>query len=453
MTLATSLSQALADIVGPANRTVGEQARQFAVDQATPQAVAFPATPEEVAQLLKLADERGLTVTPRGGGTAMSMGYPPERLDLVLGTRRLNQIVAHEPRDLTVTVEAGLTMAALDLKLAEHGQMLPLDTPLPHRATIGGVLASNVNGPHRLGYGGPRDRLIGIRVADAQGTLIKGGGRVVKNVAGYDLNKLFIGSLGTLGVIVEATFKLAPTPRAKATVVGGFARLEQALEAFEKVRQGYSRPVALELLNRAAFDYIAPRSGAPAMPDCEYLLAAGLAGGRASVVREEAEVHRAVVTCAGKSLLLDQAIPHAAFWRALIDLGKHEEAPASMISRTSVLYGDLAKLVHGHEALAESGGLIAALDVHLTHGVIRAAWWGEKLTPADHVMLAENVKTLRIAAANTGGAFVVESCTMPVKRAVDVWGPPGAGFPIMQRLKQQFDPHRTLSPGRFVGGI
>lgn len=447
------LAESLAEIVGASNRSMGEQARSFAVDQVAPQAAAFPATPEEAAQILKLADELGLAVTPRGGSTAIGMGYPPERLDVVLGTRRMNHVVAFEPRDLTVTVEAGLTMGALNIMLAEQGQLLPLDVPLPQRATIGGVLAANINGPRRLGYGGPRDRVIGIRVADAQGELIKGGGRVVKNVAGYDLNKMFIGSLGTLGVIAEATFKLQPMPRVRASVIGGFAKLEQALAVFEKVRRSYARPVALELLNRAAFDYIAPRSGVPAMPDCDYFLAADLAGGSASVIREKAEVHRAVVDGEGKSLLVDEDIPHAAFWRALIDMGKQEEAPASMITRASVLLADLPKLVHGHEALAESGSLITALDVQLAHGIVRAAWWGEKMTPADHAMLSENVRTLRVATVNVGGAFIVESCTMPVKRTADVWGPPGSGFAIMQRLKQQFDPHRTLSPGRFLGGI
>ena len=448
-----TLAQSLAGIAGAANRAMDEQASPFAVDQMVPKAAVFPANADEVAQLLKLAHEHGLAVVARGGGTALAMGYPPERLDLSLSLRRLNRITAYEPRDLTVTAEAGTTIGAINVKLAEQGQFLPLDAPLPDRATVGGMLAANVNGSRRLGYGGPRDCLIGIRVVDATGAPIKGGGRVVKNVAGYDLGKVFIGSFGTLGIIVEATFKIAPLPRARATVVGAFGRLEQALAAYEKVRQGYARPVALELLNRSAFDYIAPRAGVPAMPDCAYFLAADLAGGVASLRREESEIHRAVVDGEGKALLVDEAIPHTAFWRVLTDMGKNEDAPASMISRTSVLYADLPKLIHGHEALAESGSLISALTVHLPYALVRCAWWGEKMKPANHGMLVENVKTLRVAAANAGGGLVVESCTMPVKRAVDVWGPPGPWFPIMRRLKEQFDPLRTLSPGRFLGGL
>jgi glycolate oxidase FAD binding subunit len=449
----SSLAEALAEAVGPANRTMGEDARAYAIDQVAPQAAAFPASAEEAAKVMRAVAERGLAVGVRGGGTAMSLGYPPEQLDLVLGTRRLNHVLAHEPRDLTVTVEAGVTMAALDAVLAREGQVLPLDAPMPQRATIGGILAANIVGPRRLGYGGPRDRVIGLRVVDASGTLIKGGGKVVKNVAGYDLNKLFIGSLGTLGVIVEATFKLAPMPRARATVVGGFGKLEQALAAYEKVRAGYSRPTALELLNRQAYDYVAPRGGVPAMPDCDYLLVACLEAGGATVTREKGEVHQAVVDNEGKSLLIEEDIPHNGFWRALVDMGKAEDNPASMISRCSIHPRDFAKLIHGHEALAESGSQVAAMAVHLPHGLIRTAWWGEKMKPADHALLAEDVKTLRTAAANGGGTFVVESCTMPVKRSADVWGPPGPGFAIMQRLKQEFDPDRRLAPGRFVGGL
>ena len=449
----SSLSQALAEAVGAPNRVTGEQARSFSIDQVAPQAVAFPTSPEEAAKVVGIADAQGLAVVARGGGTAMSMGYPPERLDLVLGTRRMNHVAAYEPRDLTITVEAGMTLGAINVKLAEQGQCLPLDAPMPERATIGGVLAANSNGPHRLGYGGPRDRLIGIRVVNAQGVLIKGGGKVVKNVAGYDVDKLFIGSLGTLGVIVEGTFKLQPLPRARASIIGGFAKLEDTLAVYQKLLQGYARPTAIELLNRAAFDYIAPRGGVPAMPDCQYLIAVDLAGGKATVLREMAEVHRDVVDAGGKSLLLDEPIPHAAFWRALIDMGKNEETPASMITRASVLFRDLPKLIHGHEALAETGNLVAGVDVRLPNGVIRTAWWGEKMEPADHAELAENVKTLRVAVSNVGGGLVIESCTMPVKRAVDVWGPPGEGFAIMQRLKQEFDPKRTMSPGRFVGRL
>ena len=447
------LGQALAEAVGPSNRMMGEQARSFAVDQVNPQAVAFPATPEEAAMVLRIADQQGLAITARGGGTAMSMGYPPERLDIVLGMRRMNHVVAYEPRDLTITVEAGMTLAALNTKLAAEGQWLPLDAPMPARATIGGVLAANINGPHRLGTGGPRDSVIGIRVAEAQGVLIKAGGRVVKNVAGYDLNKLFIGSLGTLGIIVETTFKLVPLPRAKATVVGGFVTLEDALAVYERLQQSYARPSALELLNRGSFDYVASRAGVPTLADRNYMIVADLAGGSATILRENVEVHRAVIDGGGKSMMVDEEIPHAAFWGALIDMGKNEEAPASMISRCSVLFADMPKLVHGQEALAESTSLVCGIDIHLAHGVIRTAWWGEKMAPADHEMLAENVKTLRIACGNVGGSFVVESCTMPVKRAVDVWGPPGPGFAIMQRLKKEFDPKRLLSPGRFLGGL
>ena len=448
-----ALDQALAEAVGAANCAKAQQLAQFAVDGTVPQAAVFPSSAEELSGVMKLAAAEGLALLPRGGGTAMAMGNPPERLGIVVGTRRMNHVVAHEAADLTATVEAGVSLRDLDAALSQEGQGVHLDAPLPERATIGGVLAANTTGPRRLGFGAPRDRLIGIRVVDAQGTLIKGGGKVVKNVAGYDLNKLFTGSMGTLGVIVEATFKLAPMPKSRAAMVGGFSKLEEAMTAVEEIRAGWSRPLALELLNRTAYEPVAARAGTPSIADRDYILAVDLGGGPAAVERQKADIHKAMVGAGGKSMAVEGPHQYEAFWRALIDLGRREDGAASMITRCSVLLTQIPPLVHGHEALAEGGRLEVGIDVHLASGTIRAYWWGENRGAADHAMLAETVPTLRTAAGHVAGAFVVESCPLPVKRTLDVWGPLGPDLAIMQRLKQQFDPQGILSPGRFVGGI
>ncbi len=184
----------------------------YAVDGLSPALVAMPSTQQDVASVLAAADAAGAGVLPRGGGTQTGLGMPPRRYDLALDLRRLDRVVEYEPADLTMTVEAGLRLSELQRLLGEHGQWLPLDPPLPDEATIGGVLATNASGPSRLRYGSPRDLVIGMTVALASGELVKSGGRVVKNVAGYDLSKLHIGALGTLGVIVQAAFKTAPLP-------------------------------------------------------------------------------------------------------------------------------------------------------------------------------------------------------------------------------------------------
>ncbi len=451
--MTSSALEALSGIVGAANSVSPGQLKRYAVDRVVPQAVVLPASVDEMSRAMEAAASEGMAVVPRGGGTAMALGNPPERVDVVMGTGRMDGVIAHEVADLTATVEAGITLQKLDDTLAKAGQSVHLDAPLAERATIGGILAANAVGPRRLGFGGPRDRLIGVRVVDAQGTVFKGGGRVVKNVAGYDLNKLFIGSAGTLGIIVEATFKLSPVPKGRATALGAFDTLEQALAAAEQVRSGYTSPLALDLLNRAGFDFIASRVGLPSMSDRHYILAADIGGGPAAVDREKHEVHRVVVDAGGKSVLVEGASQCQAFWRAVIDMGRRDDAPASMHTRCSVMFSEVGQMVHGHEAMAEGGKLECGIGVHLSHGLIRGAWWGEKKGPADSRMLAETVSTLRTSAGHLGGSFVVESCPPGVKAAIDVWGAAGPELAIMRRLKELFDPGRLFSPGRFVGGI
>lgn len=449
----TSLDQSLAAVVGAENRAKPQQLPQFSVDGLTPKGVVFPGSADEVSRVMKLASSQGLAVVPRGSGTAMSLGSRPERVDVVLGTRRMDRIVAHEAADLTVTVEAGITLQALNDVLAPHGQCVPLDAPLPERATIGGVLAVNTTGPRRLGFGGPRDRLIGIRVVDAQGTAFKGGGKVVKNVAGYDLNKMMVGSLGTLGIIVEATFKLAPAPRARATMIGAFMKLEEAMAAAEAVRASWCRPLALDLVNKSAYDLAATRAGVPTLSDRSYMLAADLGGGTAAVQRQQNDIHRIVVDGGGKSLLVDESSASQAFWQALIDTGRREQFPASMVTRCSVLFSQVIPQLHGHEAMAEGGRLEAGIDVHLASGTVRCFWWGEQRGVASPTLLADTARTLRTAAGHVNGSFVIESCPVFMKGKLDVWGPMGQDLAIMKRLKELFDPARTLNPGRFVGGI
>src|ERR1035437_2920969 len=184
-----------------------------AVDGIQPQMVIEPGSPDEIARVLKTARCAGLQVIPRGGATKLEWGKPPLGGDLVISTRRLNRIVEHAWGDMTATVEAGCTLAQLQHTLAEHGQRLALDPPSPEKATIGGILATNDSGALRIRFGSLRDLIIGIILALADGTLAKSGGKVVKNVAGYDLPKLATGSLGTLGIITQAIFRLHPIPR------------------------------------------------------------------------------------------------------------------------------------------------------------------------------------------------------------------------------------------------
>src|SRR5713226_1222128 len=258
----SALPDKLRRVVGASHVLTGVDCSPFAVEGRAPEAVAFPGTKEEVAAALVLAGEAGVPVTPWGGGTKMAIGSPPNQIGLVLGLARLNRILEHEPGDLTVTVEAGLTLDALQAELGKRGQWLSLDPGSADRATVGGILASNASGPRRHLYGTARDLVIGLTVVGADGSVVRGGGKVVKNVAGYDLPKLYIGSFGTLGVLVEATFKLRPRADVDRLVIVRFDRLKDAGQGARAVLGSDLIPSALELVDDVALEWLGQGAGA-----------------------------------------------------------------------------------------------------------------------------------------------------------------------------------------------
>ena len=236
-----------------------DAASQFTIDGCTPERIVCPASIDELAQCAASAHAANLAVIPVGNGTQLHVGRAPTRYDVALSTQRLNRILAHEAADMTVTVEAGITLADLNAALAPAGQRLPLDPPHPERTTIGALIATDACGPLRLSQGKVRDLLIGITVVLADGTLVHGGGRVVKNVAGYDLMKLFTGSFGTLGIIVEATFKLRPVAEHEAVFVLPASGTEAAVVLGLKVPSAQVTPHYVEVVNAAACGMRRPR--------------------------------------------------------------------------------------------------------------------------------------------------------------------------------------------------
>src|SRR5215216_374284 len=244
------LAEALQAVAPAALVLSGGGVDGYEVDGVRPEAVVRVASADDVGAVMRLASSQRLAVIARGGGTMVDLGNPPRRMDVVLDVTRLNRIVEYHPQDLTVTVEAGVTIGELQRTLGEHGQMLALDPPLEERATVGGVLATNAWGPRR--HGTARDLVIGSRAVLADGSRIRAGGKVVKNVAGYDLNKLLIGSLGTLAVITEATFKLAPRPAGFGMLVAAFPRLEEAHAAAVAINRARVQPLSLDLIGPPA---------------------------------------------------------------------------------------------------------------------------------------------------------------------------------------------------------
>ena len=357
---------------------------------------------------------------------------------------RINRLVEHEPGDLTATVEAGLTLGALQAELGKRGQWLSLDPAHADRATVGGILASNAAGPRRHLYGTARDLLIGVGLVLADGSFVKGGGKVVKNVAGYDVPKLAIGSFGTLGVIVEATVKLRPVPDVDHLVVTLLDRLADAGPLVRAIMASDLIPSALDVADAAALRAAGLVGAAGAGSEGGALLV-GFDGLAEQVQWQEAELAR----LAGRSGTVLDGAPRDDAWRALGDLARRAFAHATAVMCWSVLPTQVVQAMVDGGAAASTHGLGAAFAAHAGVGVVFAVL-GEGGNAGDVTAALDDWRRL---VHERGGHAALEWAPLAVKERVAVWDPPGPAHRIMQRLKAELDPRGILNPGRFVGGI
>jgi len=382
-------------------------AATFTVDGMTPSSIVEPSTIDELSAALRDANDRGAAVIPWGAARHMSLGNVPARYDTALRTTKLDRVIEYEPADMTVSVEAGMTFGALQALLAEHGQLLPIDAP--SEATVGGVLAANVSGPSRHAYGIPRDWLIGCRFVLADGSVVKGGGRVVKNVAGYDIPKLVVGSLGTLGVIAEATFKLAPVPPVQETLI---VKCKTITEAARLVFAADERSLAL-------------RAMALRQAQGPVEAAFWLSGTSAAVERTRTEIEQLGTTERGGD----------AWWEAF------DDATDTVTLKASLLPSDVTAFC---EHVAPKATRIVAYP---TTGLAIV-----RLGDAEADESARMIHEARRYVIERGGSLFVTSAPIETKQRIDVWGDV-EGLSVMRALKQQFDPKSTLNPGRFAGGM
>ncbi len=430
----------------------GDGVSACAVDGKVPQAMAFPASVEEVSALMAFASTEGLRVTPWGSGTKISLGTAPDGVDLVLGLFRLSALVAHEPADMTATFQAGIALREAQEMLAHSGQFIALDPPYFEKATIGGILATNSSGPRRLRYGSARDLLIAVRVVQADGKIIKGGAKVVKSVSGYDMNKLFIGSLGTLGIIAEATFRLYPVPNVEKTCLIPFASVDGACEVVARVLDSSLLPSAVELLCPVASRLAVGPAGL-SWPQDRYGLALAIGSVSPEAVDAQLEgVARISGNDQGNEGYRLEGRDHDSFWRATcgISMGDHFQT----VLKSSVLISRVADAVRLGQNLAAHLGLDVAIVAEAGSGIVRYHFARQgDASLGLHQGVGEAVNQLRTFAQDCGGSLVVTEAPPDVKGDVDVWGPVGSALLLMQGLKRQFDPKRILNPGRFVGGI
>ncbi len=402
----------------------------YTVDGKSPAILCAPKDQDEVSAALRLCAEAGAGVIPWGGGTAMRLGNIPRQADIVLELKQLNKLIEHDDANLTATAQAGITVAGLQRVLGQRSQFLPVEPPRPDSATIGGTAAANINGARRMLYGGVRDLVIGMKMVLADGRQIKAGGKVVKNVAGYDMCKLFVGSLGTLGVITEVTFKMAPIPESAATLVAA-GPLSGGLRLVDPLTQSALLPAALAVVGA---DAAGVDSGTPAV-------AVWVEGFEEAVARHLREIQE----LAGRMELRAEVLrgeAHRIFWERIRDFGSGGE---SLLYRVTVPLASLADVVEKIDRRNRSEAA-ARFVAHAGSGTI---WIASAADPAGAAWFSR----LTALAEEHGGHAVMVAAPPEFKQGVDVWGAPPEGLSIMRELKRQFDPTAILNPGRFIAGL
>ena len=388
-----------------------------------PKLVIEPGTERELSEILRLSNEAGLAVIPRGGGTKILWGNPPARADVILSTARMTEITEHAWADLTVSVEAGCTIQRLQETLAEHGQRLALDPLWPERATIGGVLSTNDSGALRLRFGALRDLIIGVTIALPDGTLAMSGGKVVKNVAGYDLPKLVTGALGTLGIITRAVFRLHPLPRNTRSFSVSAAHAKEAEQFVLAVQD-----------SKLAHTFLQSHFSKEVAPVSDIMFE----GTEAGLAAQEAQLRKlaasASVTEASTST-----------WNAREELWGNLDPGATAVAKVSMLPADLARTMEKIERAVQLHKLGWRVLVYATGiGCVRLEG-----KPA---ALKNALQLLRVELENRGGSLVV--LHRPEKMGeFDAWGDAGDALALMKAVKRQLDSKNTLNPGRFVGDI
>jgi glycolate oxidase FAD binding subunit len=406
------------------------------IDAYGPIPVLHPAVPAEVGEIVRRAAIENQAIYPLGGQTMLEVGLPPARPGYGVDLRALNAVLDYPARDMTITVQAGITLAQLQRLLAVENQRLPIDVPLADRATLGGALAVNVSGPRRYGAGTLRDYVIGITTISDEGHETKAGGRVVKNVAGYDLCKLHIGALGTLGIISQVTLKLRPLPEARALVTLGCDG--DALEALlDLVHRSRVRPSCVEVVNAAAARVLM-REAAASLPDSPWVVIVGFEDSSDAVSWQIQQLIKDVAASHVQGLEGRAGAASHALWQALVEL---TAAPAALSFKANLLPSAVAALCR--EAAKSEEVLLQA---HAGSGIVRGHFLHTPSLEWMQTML--DALNQHVAAAH--GNIVLPRCPLEWKKQLPVWGRERGDRWLMREVKQRLDPRDLFNPGRFI---
>jgi len=429
------------------------EVEKYIIDGKVPKAVAFPESIQEIGEALRLAAGKNFSVVPMGGATKIAFGNPPLRADAVLNLSRMDRILEIDLDNLTLTVEAGAKLLMLQKSLAERQCFIPLDAPLLD-STIGGVLATNSSGPKRLLYGSARDITLGLKVVLPGGEIVKAGGKTVKNVSGYDMTKLYIGSLGTLGIIAEATLRLLPIPEKEAILILTCKDVLQAWSAASQIIHSDLLPSSFLLFNeRAAAVFPDSKISIPAG---ELIVLIGVEGAEEAV---EAQIQRicSVSEKGGISnIQLLQASLIGETWKAINEIQSYlaGRSKSVVFCKVSTSLSRGAGLFHRIESLSSERALSTAILGHLGTGIFHIFFLLDEGTSSPgELRIVEAISALRKEAEEAGGSLVVESAPPVLKKEIPVWGQPGPSFSYMKAIKNALDPLNLLNPGRFYGGL
>jgi glycolate oxidase FAD binding subunit len=447
-----------------------EKLTAYAVDGLTPSAALQPASAEEVLEIVRFAAEENLAGIPCGARTKLGIGLPPRRYDVALDLSRLDKIVAYDPADLTLSVEPGVLLRNLHLAVGKHSQSLPIGAPFMTRATVGGTIASGLDNPMRQFYGTARDFVLGMEFVTGDGVAGKSGGRVVKNVSGYDIHKLMIGSLGTLAVLTKINFRTFPAAQSMRGFAAHFSSAQDAAACRDAVAASPLRPLTFEIASPSIADLFARNSASRATPDAlrenpfsrsEWTLVTSFCGNDAVLDRCEADMRK---LAAGAGAAHFDRIADAAGVPELVRLGAvlsllREFAPIALESSPACTIVKISVLPeHIEHALAAA---MHAADDHSQPwaamargvGVIYFALLPVALDEKHMHCVAATTNRIHEDCARLGGHSTIPWGPSEWKPALQIWGSVRSDLPMMQKVKSVFDPGGILAPGRFVGGI
>jgi glycolate oxidase FAD binding subunit len=477
------LKKALEELIGIAGpdrlKTDPSVIAQYAVDGVIPKAVVFPKDTRMVAALVQCACRGNLAIVPWGSGTKMAMGNPPKRLDLVVCMARMNHMLDVDTANLTITVEAGVKFRDVQARLATEedrcylpledlkteagefvcsdrshsGCFLPMDPPFSEKATMGGVVATNTTGPRRLLYGLPRDLVLGVRFVTPKGDIIGAGGKTVKNVSGYDVSKLMIGSLGSLGILCEMTLRLLPLPEKMETLLFSFDAFSDAGAFAAAILGTKLLPAAVEVANKAAIENMDLRGSLDFSPGSHVVMVA-LEAFDEAVARMHKELLAMAQHFKAKGHSLVQEDKHRLFWLTVGELqgSAHQRFPRLValqlnypLSAWKALFEFADKTLSqarlDHTMLCHAGNSVTLINLLS----------GTKGT--DDKALIEAVQALLAECRKAGGNLVVQRAPADLKKALPVWGEPGSDLPLMKRIRVELDPLGVMNPGRFAVGL